>query len=100
MKEYGEGVMSKAEYEYNKWKDHLIDKEGGIYICSVCKKVWNPTIEDINAKRMTTYCKLCRACRLKSFLKGREYKGKKGNNYNKLYDSNSQTGEVPVELEQ
>ena len=100
MKEYGKGVMSKTEYEYNKWKDHLIDKEGGIYICSVCKKVWNPTIEDINKKRLSCYCKLCSACRMKSFLKGREYKQKKGNNYDALYDANSRTNAEEVRYEQ
>jgi hypothetical protein len=87
MKEYGQH-KTKAQEEYEKWKDHLIDKEDGIYICSVvsCNKVWIPTIEDTNRKRPSTYYKLCRACRLKSFLKAKEYKEKKGNNYDKLRD--------------
>jgi hypothetical protein len=87
MKEYGQH-KTKAQEEYEKWKDHLIDKEGD-YICSVpsCSKVWIPTIEDTNRKRPSTYYKLCRACRMKSYLKGLEYKKKVGtNNYDKLRD--------------
>jgi hypothetical protein len=88
MKEYGEGVISKRQEDYNKWKDYLIDKEGD-YKCSIpsCSKVWIPTINDINRKRPSCYYKLCSACRMKSYLKGREYKAKKGNNYNKIYDT-------------
>ena len=91
MKEYGEGVISKAQADYKKWKDYLVDKEGD-YICSVpaCKKTWYPTTNDINRKRPSCYYKLCGACRMKSYLKGVEYKQKKGNNFNAMY-SNSQT---------
>jgi hypothetical protein len=88
MKEWGEGVISKAEADYRKWKEYMIDKDGE-YKCSVCKKVWIPCDIDINRKRPSTYYKLCSACRMKSFIKGREYKEKKGNNYNALNDINN-----------
>jgi hypothetical protein len=91
MKEYGVGIITKAEADYNKWKDYLIDKEGD-YVCSIpsCNKVWIPNENDINRKRPSCYYKLCAACRMKSFLKGREYKIKKGtNNYDKLYDKSN-----------
>lgn len=88
MKEWGEGVKSKAEYEFEKWKDYHIDKEGD-YICTVCKHIWKPDIEDVNTKRPSCYCKLCKKCRMKAFLKGREYKAKHGNNFNALYPSNN-----------
>ena len=89
MKEWGEGVISKAEYDFEKWKDHHIDKVGD-YICSVCKCVWFPTIpEDVNTKRLSCYCKLCKKCRMKAFLKGKEYKAKHGNNYDKNRDGNA-----------
>ena len=86
MKEKGEGVISKRQEEYEKWKDYLIDKEGD-YRCSIpsCNKVWFPTIEDTNRKRPSCFYKLCRECRKKSYLKGLEYKKKKGNNYDALY---------------
>lgn len=84
MKEYG-NHKTKAQAEEEKWRDYHIDKQGD-YICSVCKKVWFPDTTDINAKRMSTYYKLCKACRMKSFLKGRQYKEKKGNNYDKNRD--------------
>lgn len=86
MKEYG-NYKTKDEAEYEKWKDYLIDKKGD-YICSVpsCRKVWFPEVKDINVKRMTVYYKLCTECRMKSFLKCREYKAKKGNNYDKNRD--------------
>lgn len=87
MKEWGEH-KTRAQEEEEKWKDHMIDK-GSDYICSVCKKVWEPGEADINKKRPSVYCKLCSACRLKSFLKGREYKAKHGNNFNALYPSNN-----------
>lgn len=92
MKEKGEGVITKRQEEYEKWKDYLIDK-GGDYRCSIpaCNKIWFPTDADINRKRPSCFYKLCSACRMKSFLKGREYKKKKGNNYDALYDANSQT---------
>lgn len=79
MKEWGEH-KTKAQEDYEKHKDYLIDKEGD-YICSVpsCKKVWFPTIEDTNRKRPSTFYRLCSACRMKSFLKGREYKKKERN---------------------
>ena len=93
MKEYGQH-KTRAEEEYEKWKEHLIDKDGE-YRCSVvsCNKVWYPTIEDTNRKRPSTYYKLCRVCRTKSYLKGLEYKKKVGtNNYDKLRDGiNNQT---------
>ena len=97
MKEYGEGVITKAQADYRKWKEHLIDKEGD-YVCSIpaCNKIWYPTDADINRKRPSCYYKLCSACRLKSFLKGREYKQKKGNNY----DANNQTNAEEVRYEQ
>lgn len=86
MKELAQGVKTKAEADYEKWKDYLIDKNGD-YICSVCKKVWYPTMEkDVNQKRPSVFCKLCNSCRLKSYLKGIEYKAKKGNNYDKNRD--------------
>lgn len=96
-----EGGLTKAQADYNKWKDYLIDKEGD-YVCSIptCNKVWYPCQDDINRKRLNCYYKLCSACRLKSFLKGREYKAKKGNNYDKLYDVSSQKDEVRVQHEQ
>jgi hypothetical protein len=91
MKEYGQH-KTKAQEDYEKWKDYLIDKEGD-YRCSIlsCNKVWHPNENDINRKRPSCYYKLCSACRMKSFLKGREYKKKKGNNYDALYDPNNQT---------
>ena len=100
-----EGGLTKAQADYNKWKDYLIDKEDGIYRCSIpsCNKIWHPCQDDINRKRLNCYYKLCSACRLKSYLKGREYKAKKGNNYDKLYDTltpNNQTDEVRVQHEQ
>lgn len=85
MKEWGEGVKTKAQYEEEKWRDYHIDKVGD-YICSVCKKVWVPDTTDVNTKRMTTYFKLCKVCREKAFLKGRAYKAKNGNNYDKNRD--------------
>ena len=81
MKEWGE-LKTKAQEDYEKHKDHLIDKEGD-YVCSVpsCKKVWFPTIElDTNRKRPSTFYRLCRDCRTKSYLKGLEYKEKKAKN--------------------
>lgn len=78
--------MTKAEADYEKWKDYLVDKEGGIYICSLCKSTWNPNQNDINLKRPSTFYKLCSACRMKAFLKGRDYKKEKGNNYDKCRD--------------
>ncbi len=83
MKEWG--GISKAEADYRKWKEHLIGKEGD-YICSVCKKVWIPNEDDINRKRLSTYYKLCSACRLKSYINSKIYKKDKGNNYDKLRD--------------
>lgn len=100
MKEFG-SMKTKREEEYEKWKDHLIDKEGD-YICAIpaCKKVWFPTTNDVNRKRPSCYYKLCSACRMKSFLKGREYKQKKEtNNYDALYDPNNQRGEERVRHE-
>lgn len=85
MKEWGEH-KTRAEEEEEKWRDHFIDKEGD-YICTVCKKVWYPTITDINQKRPSTYCKLCTACRFKSFTMRRYYKERNGNNFNALYPS-------------
>jgi hypothetical protein len=87
------GGITKTQEDYEKWKDYMIDKEDGIYRCAIaaCNKIWIPTDADINRKRPSCFYKLCTACRLKSFLKGREYKQKKGNNYNALYDANSQT---------
>lgn len=85
MKEWGQGIKTKAEYEEEKWRDYQIGKEGA-YICSVCKKVWEPDVSDVNTKRMTTYFKLCKVCRQKAFLKGRQYKQAKGNNYDKNRD--------------
>jgi hypothetical protein len=77
---------TRAEMEFEKHKDHYVDKEGA-YICTVCKKTWVPTIEaDLNKKRPSCFCKLCTRCRLKSFTKAREYKAKKGNNFDKLRD--------------
>jgi hypothetical protein len=73
MKEYREGVISKAQEEEDKWKDHMIGKEGN-YTCTVCKKIWVPCIDDINRKRMTTYYKLCSECRTKSYICRRMYK--------------------------
>jgi DNA-directed RNA polymerase subunit RPC12/RpoP len=70
MKEYGS--ITKEDDEERKWRNYRIDKQGD-YICSVCKTTWVPDITDVNTKRMTTYYKLCKACRLKSFLKGRDY---------------------------
>ena len=75
---------SKAQVEYNKCKDHLIDK-GGFYICTLCKKTWDPTNDDVNRKRPSTYYKLCSACRARAFLKTKEYKMNKGNNFDALY---------------
>jgi DNA-directed RNA polymerase subunit RPC12/RpoP len=98
MKEYG-NHKTKSDEEEERWREYRIDKVGD-YVCSVCKKTWVPDITDINTKRMTTYYKLCKACRMKSFLKGREYKGKKGNNYDKLRDSNNRTNEGVAQLEQ
>lgn len=83
MKEYGQ-MKSKRQEEEEKWRDHMIDK-GSDYICTVCKKVWIPGEADINKKRPSTYCKLCTACRLKSFTMARKYKALKGNNYDALY---------------
>lgn len=99
MKEYGEGVKTKAEAEAEKWRDYQVDKEGD-YICSVCKKTWIPDVSDVNTKRPSTYYKLCKKCRMKAFLKGREFKQKKGtNNYDKLRDEpNNQTGSNSVAL--
>jgi hypothetical protein len=97
MKEWGEGILTKAETDYIKHKDFLIDKTGD-YICTVCKKVWVPTINDVNQKRPSTYYRLCCACRLKAFNKGREYKKKNGNNFNALYDANSRTNAIFHEL--
>jgi hypothetical protein len=93
MKEWGS--ITKAEAEDKKWKEHLIDK-GTDYVCSVpaCHKVWFPNENDINRKRPSTYYKLCSACRRKSYLKGLEYKKKKGNNYNAMYDPNTKIVEV------
>lgn len=93
MKEFGS--ITKAEADYVKWKDYLIDKEGE-YVCSIraCNKVWSPTTKDINRKRPSTYYKLCSACRMKSYLKGLEYKKKKGNNYDALYDFNTKIVEA------
>jgi len=94
MKEYGQH-KTKAQEDYEKWKDYLIDKEGE-YRCSIssCNKVWFPTDADINRKRPSCYYKLCSACRMKSFLKGRDYKKKREvNNYDALYDPNNQRGE-------
>lgn len=87
MKEYGQ-MKSKRQEEEEKWRDHMIDK-GSDYICTIpsCSKIWYPTIElDTNRKRPSTFYKLCRECRTKSYLKGLEYKAKKGNNYDKLRD--------------
>lgn len=98
MKEYG-SHKTKAQADEEKWRDYQVDKQGD-YICSVCKKVWIPSIEDVNVKRMSTYYKLCKACRMKSFLKGREYKKKvETNNYNALYDPNNQRGANSVRHE-
>jgi hypothetical protein len=85
MKEYGQH-KSKAQEDYEKHKDHLIDKKGD-YVCSIpaCQKVWYPKIEDVNRKRPSCYYKLCSACRMKSYLKGLEYKKNKGNNFNAMY---------------
>jgi hypothetical protein len=90
MKEYG-NHKTKAQADEEKWRDYQIDKQGD-YICSVCKKIWFPTMEkDVNQKRPSVFCKLCTDCRLKSFLKGREYKKKvETNNYDALYDPNNQ----------
>lgn len=97
MKEYAEGVKTKAEADEEKWKDYQIDKQGD-YICSVCKRAWIPDLSDINTKRMTTYYKLCKNCRMKCFLKAQEYKKKKGNNYDKLRDEpNNQTASILVQ---
>ena len=86
MKEWGEGILTKAEADYIKHKDFLIDKQGD-YRCTVCKKVWFPNMDnDVNKKRPSTYCRLCSACRLKAFNKGREYKKINGNNYDKNRD--------------
>jgi hypothetical protein len=76
---------TRAQVEFEKHKDHYIDKEGA-YVCSVCKKEWIPDVDDINRKRPSCYCKLCKSCRLKSFTKAREYKALKGNNYDKNRD--------------
>jgi len=89
MKEFG--CISKREEEYEKWKEHLIGKEGN-YVCSIpaCNKIWFPTIEnDVNRKRPSCFYKLCSACRMKSYLKGLEYKEKKKNN-----DTNNQKCEL------
>jgi hypothetical protein len=88
MKEFG--CISKAEAEYRKWKEHLIGKEGD-YVCSIpaCNKIWFPTIEDTNRKRPSTFYKLCRECRTKSYLKGLENKAKIKKN-----DANMKTIEV------
>lgn len=87
MKEWSwDEFKSKADADFEKHKEYLIDKVGD-YVCSTCKKVHYPTTEDINQKRPSTYYRGCRSCRLKSFTHAREYKKQKGNNYNKLYDT-------------
>ena len=92
MKEWGE-QKTRAEFEFEKHKDHYVDKEGD-YICSVCKKTWFPRIpEDVNQKRPSCFCKLCTSCRFKSFTMRRKYKALKGNNYDKLRD-----GEINASL--
>ena len=54
----------EREDAYNKkYKDYLIGKEG-VYICTRCKKEWQPTSYDINKKAQMTYYKCCGACRL------------------------------------
>lgn len=87
MRQYGT-IKTKRQEEEEKWKDYYVDKEGD-YICSVCKKVWYPTEADINQKRPSTYCKLCSACRFKSFTMARKYKALYGNNYDKLRDGDA-----------
>lgn len=72
MKEYG-NHKSKIEEYFERHKDCIIDK-GSDYVCSKCKKIWYPTIEDVNAKRLWCYYKGCTSCRFKSFTKAREYK--------------------------
>lgn len=83
MKEYGD-YKSKSQAEFEKHKEFMIDK-GYDYICNTCHKCWYPTVEDISLKRPSCYYRGCRICRNKSFTKAREYKEKKGNNYDKLY---------------
>jgi hypothetical protein len=87
MKEYGQH-KTKAQHEAEKWGAYMVDKDGD-YVCSVCKKVWIPTVDDVNRKRPSTYYKLCSACRFKSFLCARLYKKEKGNNYDALYDTSN-----------
>ena len=88
MTEYA-NHKTKAQLEFEKWKDHYIDK-GTPYVCSVCKKCWEPRIpEDVNQKRPSVFCKLCSACRLKSFTMARKYKALKNNNYDKLRDGDA-----------
>ena len=87
MKETGD-FERRCKDEFEKYKDYLIDK-GSDYICGTCNKVWYPTSADVNSKRLTHYFKGCTSCRLKSYAKNREYKQKKGNNYDKLYDVSS-----------
>ena len=80
---------TRAQLEFEKWKDHYIDK-GSPYVCSVCKNTWEPRIpEDVNQKRPSVFCKLCSACSLKSFTMARKYKALKGNNYDKLRDGDA-----------
>lgn len=88
MKEAGQH-KSKSEEDFERHKEYMIDK-GYDYKCNTCKKVWYPTTEDISLKRPSCYYRGCGVCRLKSFTKGKEYKQKKGNNFNALY-ANSQT---------
>lgn len=99
MKEYG-NHKTKAQADEEKWRDYQVDKQGD-YVCSVpaCHKVWFPTENDINRKRPSCYYKLCAACRMKSYLKGLEYKKKKENNYNAMYDFNNQKGAEQVRCE-
>lgn len=86
MKEYS-NYMTKSQAEYEKWKDYLVDKQGEFYNCSLCKKNWIPTVDDVNRKRPSTYYKLCSACRGRALLKSKEYKMKHGNNYDKNRDA-------------
>ena len=60
--------MNRVE-EYNrKYGKYLIGLEE--YKCNKCKKIWQPTDQDINRKVMMTYYKCCGVCR--EYLMNRE----------------------------
>jgi hypothetical protein len=54
--------MNREEEYYKKYGEHLIGKVGD-YKCGKCKKIWEPTDEDINKKAMHCYYKNCGVCR-------------------------------------